>query len=101
MTTHSAHAPIEQVLRDAGIEDPGLAATIAALIPESEALTRRLLIARSQSAFKEGFGLGKRWPKCAPYVADIWRKSDFYSRHFAERRAHPEDQARYARYNDF
>ena len=49
---------------------------------------------------KEGFLLGKRWPKFAPYVTDIWRKSDFYSRHFAERRASFDHQARYAKYND-
>ena len=101
MTTHSAQARIEQVLREAGVDVLGLASTIAESIPQAEAQRRRLLIARSQSAFKEGFLLGKRWPKFAPYAADIWRKSDFYRRHFTERRADPEEhQARYARYND-
>ena len=99
MPTHSAQERIEQVLREAGVVVPGLAATIAELTAAEEN-TRRLLMARSQSAFKEGFLLGKRWPKFAPYVTDIWRKSDFYSRHFAERRACSDHQARYAKYND-
>ena len=86
MSTHSAQERIEQVLREAGVDAPGLAATIAELTAAGE-VDRRLLMARSQSAFKEGFLLGKRWPKFAPYVTDIWRKSDFYSRHFAQRRA--------------
>ena len=99
MPTHSAQERIEQALREAGVVVPGLAATIAELTAAEEN-TRRLLMARSQSAFKEGFLLGKRWPKFAPYVTDIWRKSDFYSRHFAERRASFDHQARYAKYND-
>lgn len=99
MSTHLAQERIERILREAGVENPGLATAIAEVTGDEE-VTRRLLIAKSQSAFKEGFLLGKRWPKFAPYVTDIWRKSDFYSRHFAERRADTDHQARYAMYND-
>ena len=99
MSTHSAQERIEQVLRQAGVDKAGLATAIAK-VTAAEDVNRRLLIAKSQSAFKEGFLLGKRWPKFAPYVTDIWRKSDFYSRHFAEGKVDTDHQARYAKYND-
>ena len=100
MFSHSAQDQFEQILRDAGVDVSGLAAKLAESTSADE-VSRSLLMSRTQSAFREGFLLGKRWPKFAPYVTDIWRKSDFYNRHFAKRTAHPDFSERYAKYNDF
>lgn len=90
---------IEEVLREAGVEAEGLAAKLLEAAGNDE-LNRRQLMSRTESAFREGFLMGKRWPKFAPYAADIWRKSDFYARYFARKGSGASDEARYARYND-
>jgi hypothetical protein len=90
---------IEQLLREAGVEAEGLAVKVLEAAGTDE-LNKRQLMSRTEQAFREGFLLGKRWPKFAPYAADIWRKSDFYARHFAKKSADPDAEQRYARYND-
>ena len=90
---------IEQVLREAGVESEGLAEKVLEA-SRAEELNRRQLMSRTEAAFREGFLMGKRWPKFAPYAADIWRKSDFYARYFAKKTADPAAEQRYARYND-
>ena len=90
---------IEQVLREAGVEANGLAETLLEA-SQSDELNRRQLMGRTEAAFREGFLIGKRWPKFAPYAADIWRKSDFYRRYFGKKAADPAAEQRYARYND-
>ena len=62
--------------------------------------SRRQLMSRAEAAFREGFLTGKRWPKFAPYAADIWRKSDYFARYFAKKSSSAETEQRYARYND-
>ena len=90
---------IEQILAEAGVESDGLAAQLldAALADQP---SRRQLMSRAEAAFREGFLTGKRWPKFAPYAADIWRKSDYFARYFAKKDSGAEADQRYARYND-
>ena len=90
---------IEQALLDAGVEKEGLAETLLEA-SQSDELNRRQLMGRTEAAFREGFLIGKRWPKFAPYAADIWRQSDFYRRYFGKKAADPGAEQRYARYND-
>lgn len=99
MPAAPAVARIEAILAEAGVADEGLAERLAEAATEGLA-TRRQMIARCEAAFREGFLTGKRWPKFAPYAADVWRKSQLYTRHFARRTAAPEAESRYARYND-
>jgi len=91
---------VEDVLKTAGVEVEGLAEALFDAARGDE-LNRRQLIGRTEAAFREGFLTGKRWPKFAPYAADVWRKSDFYNRHYARKAAGAEAEDRYARYNDF
>lgn len=90
---------IEQILHEAGLEVEGLAHQLVEAAGADE-INRRQLMSRTEAAFREGFLVGKRWPKFAPYAADIWRKSDFYARYFAKKSADPGASERYARYND-
>jgi hypothetical protein len=90
---------IEEALREAGVEKEGLAEALLEA-SRSDELNRRQLMSRTEAAFREGFLLGKRWPKFAPYAADIWRKSDVYGRYFGKKAADPAADQRYARYND-
>ena len=98
MPDPSALQRVEQILEEAGVGIPGLGARIVEEVRSDEP-NRRQLMSRTEAAFREGFLMGKRWPKFAPYAADIWRKSDFYARYFAKKTAHA-DTERYARYND-
>jgi hypothetical protein len=106
MTVPEGHLPIlsplqriEQSLQDAGVEIEGLAERLLAA-SQADELNRRQLMSRTEAAFREGFLMGRRWPKFAPYATDIWRKSEFYARHFASKAADPDAEQRYARYND-
>jgi hypothetical protein len=90
---------IENALQNAGVEVDGLAATLAEAAKGDE-LNRRQLMSRTEAAFKEGFLTGKRWPKFVPYATDVWRKSDFYGRYYAQKGGSPEAENRYAKYND-
>lgn len=90
---------IEQLLGEAGVEMEGLAELLLEAAQAGQP-NRRQLMSRAEAAFREGFMIGKRWPKFAPYAADIWRKSDFYARHFATKGADTQADQRYARYND-
>ena len=90
---------IEQILREAGVAQEGLAETLLEA-SHSDELNRRQLMSRTEAAFREGFQMGKRWPKFAPYAADIWRKSDCYARYFGKTASDPAAEQRYARYND-
>lgn len=99
MPVPSSLERIEQVLRDAEVEVEGLAAALLAA-SQADDLHRRQLMSRAEAAFREGFLIGKRWPKFAPYAADIWRKSEFFARHFGKKVADTGAEQRYARYND-
>ncbi len=91
---------IEQVLAEAGVEAEGLAPKLieaAAMLSEP---SRRQLMGKCQTAFREGFLTGKKWPKFAPWASDVWRKSDFYLRNFVSAGENPAAEQRYARYND-
>jgi hypothetical protein len=90
---------VENALKQAGIEVEGLASTLVEAA-RGEELNRRQLMSRTEAAFREGFLTGKRWPKFAPYAADVWRKSDFYTRYYARKGASAEADDRYAKYND-
>jgi hypothetical protein len=90
---------VQEALKSAGVEVDGLAATVVEAAKGDE-LNRRQLMSRTEAAFREGFLTGKRWPKFAPYVTDVWRKSDFYNRYYATKGGSAEAADRYARYND-
>lgn len=90
---------VEDALKQAGVEVEGLASTLVEAAKGDE-LNRRQLMSRTEAAFKEGFLTGKRWPKFAPYAADVWRKSDFYLRYYAQKSTSVEAEHRYAKYND-
>lgn len=90
---------VENALKDAGIEVEGLASTLVEAA-QGDDLNRRQLMSRTEAAFREGFLTGKRWPKFAPYATDVWRKSEFYTRHFARKSTSAETEQRYAKYND-
>jgi hypothetical protein len=90
---------ITHVLSEAGIEAEGLADKLFEAAQDGEP-SRRQLMSRTEAAFREGFMIGKRWPKFAPYAADIWRKSAFFARHFATKSNDTQAESRYARYND-
>lgn len=97
MGDQSALQRVEQVLAEAGVEMSGLAEKILAEAGEPD---RRKMMSRTESAFREGFLVGKRWPKFAPYAADIWRKSDFYARYFGKKATGSAAEERFAKYND-
>ena len=84
---------------EAGVDVPGLAAAVLASIGGGNEPDRRLLMSRTEAAFREGFLTGRRWPKFAPYATDIWRKSDFYLRSFARKASDAQDTERYSRFN--
>ena len=99
MSESSPIQRVEDALKSAGVEVQGLAATLVEAAKGDE-LNRRQLMSRTEAAFREGFLTGKRWPKFAPYVTDVWRKSEFYLRYYAKKGGSAETGDRYAKYND-